>query len=180
MNRNYYFLLLLFSIGIISCGSTKQSTNKLEMNTTRIYSQGPQAIVYKTLQDFSNNVPIIMNADRTQIESFPSPADVKYRGKLAKPTQLKNGYWLDNRGITQHVVFTSYTYEEYSQLKEAPSVSVLLDKIIDMYPLLEMYHCGLRSELKNEVEELNALIEKDFEGCEKVVKITRPVLQVAD
>lgn len=180
MTKNISLPLLFCVLCLFSCRSTKQTTESPKMNTTRILTQGAKTIVYKTIRDFNDNVPITMNAERTKIVSFPSPTDLKFRGELAKPTQLKNGYLLDNRGISVHTVFTSYTYEEYSELNEVPTIAVWREKIIEMYPLVEMYNCGLRSELKNEVEELNALIEKDFEGCEKLVKINLPVLQIQE
>jgi len=83
---------------------------------------------------------------------------------LAYPTKLADGYLLDNRGITENVAFTSYTYEEYSRLKSAPTETELMNKIIDRNPLLEIINCGARAEYKNEIEDLNKVIKGGFKN----------------
>jgi hypothetical protein len=136
------------------------------------YAAGPHAIVYKTVKDYADKVPVIMDKNRVKIVSYPAPSDVYYNGNLAKPAALKNGYLLDNRGINKDVAFLEYTYEEYSQLKEAPSMSELLAKIIDKEPLQIMFDCGLRSQYRDEAKELNQLIDSDFEGLEPLMTRT--------
>lgn len=125
------------------------------------------AIVYKTRADYRNFVPVTLNSDRNAIQSYPAPSDVYYNGQLAIPTELANGYLLDNRGINAQSAFLNITYEEYSQLKEI-SLDFLWQRIKDATPLLELYHCGNRSELKNEVEELNQIILQQFKGCKEI------------
>lgn len=131
---------------------------------------GPPTIVYKTKADFSNYVPVIMNANKTEIVSYPAPSDIYYEGKLAKPTNLKNGYLLDNRGINEHVAFLNYTYEEYGKMDHAPRLSEMKNNIKEKYPLVEMIDCGARHQYKNIVEDLNILIDADFQGCRIVLK----------
>jgi len=165
----------------VSCNGSKKMKNTISSNPEAIQSAssartpGPEAIIYKTVKDYSDLVPVIMNKDRTQIIAYPAPSDVYYQGKLAKPTPLKDGYWLDNRGINENVVFTSYTYEEYGALTETPAINVLLSKIIDIHPLKELVRCGSRSKYSNELKELNELIDNHFEGCkiyrDKTVKL---------
>lgn len=130
----------------------------------------PPALVYKTRKDYSKNIPVLMNAQRTKIISYPHPTDIFYHGKLAYPTPLAGGFLLDNRGIDKNVVFLSYTYESYSQLKEAPTIEQLMDSIVDKLPLVELWDCGPRNSFKDEVTELNVLIEKGFPGCELIAK----------
>ena len=108
-----------------------------------------------------------MDKGRNTIVSYPAPSDVYYEGKLAKPTSLMNSYLLDNKGIDENVAFLKYTYEEYSQLDEAPSKSEMLANIAEKYPLTELIYCGIRSQYKDEVKELNQLINKGFPGCKK-------------
>jgi len=146
--------------------SCKPAKNVTEKNNDMPAAAVEQTIIYKTIRDFSNFVPVIMNADRTQIVSYPAPPDLLYNGKPALPVQLANGYWLDNRGIGVNVTFTSYTYEEYAALSEVPSLKVLLSKVIEKYPLAEMYFCGRRDNYKN-IHDLNKLIENGFPGCQK-------------
>lgn len=113
--------------------------------------------IYKTTKDYSQNVPVIMNADRTEIVSYPDPKDIR---ESSKPTQLNNGYLLDNRGIGENVAFLSYTYDEYSKLESAPSREQLMNSIIDKNPLSTIVNCGHASDYSgNLVDALNEYIK---------------------
>ncbi len=115
--------------------------------------------IYKTTKDYSQNVPVIMNADRTEIVSYPDPKDIR---KSSKPTQLNNGYLLDNRGIGENVAFLSYTYDEYSKLASAPSREQLMNSIIDKHPLTTIVDCGHASDYSgNLVDALNEYISNN-------------------
>ena len=118
----------------------------------------PKVFIYKMKKDYSQNVPVLLSADKKTIVSYPHPRDLYTNGKLAVPTQLKDGYWLDNRGINENVAFLSYTYEEYAALSEAPSVSELYKKIIDKTPITEMWDCGRRHQFQDIVSDLNEAI----------------------
>lgn len=164
---------------MLSCQSGKTTSTFKNTNTIKreiIFTAGPQAIVYKTFRDYSNYVPMTMNKERSEIVSYPSPSDVVYKGILAKPTPLKNGYWLDNRGINENTVFTDYTYEEYSKLKASPSINELKSRILDKHPFLEMINCGIRTQYADEVAELNQIIDSNFEGCKKILSNNTPDL----
>jgi hypothetical protein len=100
-----------------------------------------------------------MNDEKTEVASFPAPGDLKYKGKPSIPTELDNGFLLDNRGITKNVAFTSYTYEEYIALDKTPSKEDLLTRIVDPDPITEMYNCGKRAAYQDEVVELNKIIQ---------------------
>lgn len=131
----------------------------------------PRAIVYKMKKDYSQNVPVTLSEDKKTIVSYPHPRDVYTNGKLALPTQLKEGYWLDNRGINGNVAFLSYTYEEYSQLTDVPDLNTLYKKIIDKDPIQEMWVCGHRHNYYDIVSELNELItNKEFDQKFKRIK----------
>ena len=123
-----------------------------------------QTIVYKTTMDFSDYVAVIMNSERTEITSYPAPTDLSIS---SLPTKLKNGYLLDNRGITENVVYLNYSIEVYSKLREAPSLAEMKHNIKEKYPLKELFFCGSRSQLKDEINELNKLIDNGFTGCRK-------------
>ena len=127
------------------------------------------ALVYKTRKDYSKYVPVLMNAEKTKIVSYPHPSDIFFRGKLAYPTSLKEGYFLDNRGIGKNVAFLDFTYESYSQLKKAPTMEELMSNILDKEPLLNLWDCGARDRFSDETIELNDLIEKGFPGCNPLV-----------
>lgn len=120
----------------------------------------PTVYIYKTKKDYSHLVPIIMDADRTRIVSYPAPSDLIRNGQLTLPTALDNGYWLDNRGITSNVVFLTYTYEEYAKMPVAPSKEDMLKHVADMYPLINIIDCGKRSDYNDIVNELNQFIHE--------------------
>ena len=128
----------------------------------------PHVYIYKMKGDYSQLVPVVMDKSRTRIVSYPAPSDLKVGGRLVTPTPLDNGYWLDNRGINEHVAFLDYTYEEYSALEQTPTVQQLEARILERYPLTELYVCGKRGSYADEVTELNALIKDGFPGCRKV------------
>lgn len=159
-------LLMILSIGCKS--SEHRSKNDETMISSPIqirFIPGPKAIVYKTRKDYSRFVPVTLDETRSHIISYPAPTDIYYEGKLAVPTQLNNGYWLDNRGIGPNAAFTDYTYEEYSKLKEAPSLEILEKRIIDRNPITEYWNCGLRTSYTDEVNQLNEVIKSGFKGA---------------
>lgn len=165
-NTIVIILALFFSFG---CASTeKRSADKAAAGTT-IAVAGPDAIIYKTRADYHELVPVIMNAAKDDIVSFPAPGDLKYKGRPALPTDLADGFLLDNRGINENSAFLGITYEDYMALEKTPSKDELLGMIIDRDPFTVMYDCGKRGQYRNEVDELNALIRAgDFSRFSKL------------
>lgn len=163
-------MAILFTTFMVSC-KTSEKTNiqekpipVLEKNNkitdlTGSQISSPRVFVYKMKKDYSNNVPVIMDAGHTKIVSYPAPADLKRGNGYATPTKLKDGFWLDNKGIGPNVAFLSYTYEEYSNLKQAPTMEELMNSIIDKNPLSYHAFCGRRNDYKDIVNEINQLIE---------------------
>ena len=140
-------------------------------NPSQAFVASPAVIVYKMRKDYSQNVPVILSSDKKTIVSYPHPRDVYTNGKLALPTPLKNGYWLDNRGISLNVAFLSYTYEEYAALNDVPSIDVLYKKIVDKDPITEMWSCGHRHHYHDLINDLNEIIVNNkLEGHFKRVK----------
>lgn len=155
----------------LSCKGVKQPLSQPEEDSKTVAGVAAlaPAMVYKTYKDYSSYVPVILNAEKNGIVSYPAPSDVFYKGSLAYPTPLAKGYLLDNRGIGLNVAFLDYTYEAYAALKEAPDAKTLLGHIIDRNPLRELWNCGPRTGNSHEVERLNALIEKGFPECRQLV-----------
>lgn len=147
-------LILIFVCLNIACNTTK----KLDA-THPIFPSAP-VLVYKTTNDYFNNVPILLSADKSKIISYPHPTDIKKGDKFATPTKLKNGYLLDNRGIGLNVAFLKLTYEEYSKLTELLSIDEMKLLIIDDNPLVELYECGYKSNFNDLENDLNKVIEK--------------------
>ena len=143
-----------------SKGLKSESNNKVE-NINSISAALPVVCIYKTKKDYSNLVPVIMDDKKERIVSYPHPNDLKYGNSLRLPVPLKQGYWLDNKGINKNVAFLKYTYEEYSKMKRAPSIEELNEAIIDKNPLTDFQTLGKRNEYSDVVKEVNEWIEKN-------------------
>jgi len=156
-------------MGLTACKSSKNQASADQSGEflTQWMPSAP-AVLYKTKGNYSDLVPVIMNQARTLIVSYPDPLDLKSEGKLMKPSRLRKGFWLDNRGINENVAFLNITYEEYSKLKTPPGIYELTLMILDPYPLTEMYQCGLRSDYKDLIYELNVLIDRGLTNCRKM------------
>ncbi len=153
--------LLLSGILLSYCCSPRKATNNTV--NTAVSIPGPKVIIYKTTNDYSKLVPVILSDDKKTLVSYPDIRDVYFNGNLAYPTRLHDGYWLDNRGIDKNVAFINMTYEEYSKLKATPSPAELMAMIIDPQPLSIMYNCGSRALYNNIEQEINIKIDKgDF------------------
>lgn len=127
----------------------------------------PPVIIYKTVEDYNSLVPVILNDEKTKIVSYPSIKDIKMSGK---PTELINGYLLDNRGISKNVAFLKYTYEEYAELPKTPNSDELFKMILSNDPLLEIYDCGKRNSFKDLIPELNQKINEAGSDLNKIFK----------
>ncbi len=160
----------MFSLA--SCKSSKngeQAVLPKNENKKEVVRVIAPVIIYKTNADFYNNVPVILNDERTDIISYPDIVDVFYNGKLAYPTRLENGYLLDNRGVSKNTAFLKYTYEEYSKLPATPTKEDLLKMIISKNPLTELYNCNKLP--KNNIQMLNEAIKKGLPNvCENLIK----------
>jgi len=169
--KSRFLLTVIVVFGLLSCGSGKTINPEIAFQPMAerqiLFTPGPQTLVYKTTKDYSDLVPVIMDKRKTRIVSYPAPSDVFRNGKLAKPTMLKYGYLLDNRGIGPDVAFLKYSYEEYSKFQEVPAMQVLLENIEDKWPLIELIDCGIRTQYSDEVKELNVIIDSNFKGCKR-------------
>lgn len=147
---------------MVSCSNSKSTTSstsskdkKSEVKSTAL----APCIFYKTRADYRMNVPVILSEDKTRIVSYPDVIDIRNQGGAAYPSELVNGYLLDNRGIGPTVAFLSYTYDDYAKLKKTPSMDDLMSHIIDKDPVTEMYRCGTRNNEVDWVSEMKRAIE---------------------
>lgn len=124
-------------------------------------------VIYKTRADYSENIPVVLNAAKDKIISYPAVSDISFKGQYRKPVKLKNGFLLDNLGLSPNSAYTSFTWKEYASLEKTPSPEELLSKVIDADPFIEMFNCGGRSAYSN-IAELNEVIENNFKNCKKV------------
>ena len=121
---------------------------------------GAPVMIYKTKGDFRNLVPVTLSADGKSIVSYPAPKDIKTETGFQTPTELHNGYLLDNRGITPNVAFLKYSYEEYAALSALPTLPEMYEAIKVKNPLTELYDCGSQTVRKNRADAVNELIDK--------------------
>ena len=168
MSRISLFASLILIGGILtSCFTAKKAENTHP--NTAVGIPGPKVIIYKTTKDYSRLVPVLLSDDKKSIVSYPDIKDVYYKGMLAYPTQLNDGFLLDNRGISGNVAFLSLTYDEYSKLTVTPAPGELMKMIIDKQPITIMYNCGLRSSFGEVEKELNMKIDAlDFSSFTKI------------
>ncbi len=129
-------------------------------NLSKPAVSAPPVVIYKTHTDYSKYVPVILSDDRTKVVSYPDIKDIYFEGKLAYPTALTCGYWLDNRGIGPHVAFIKLTYDDYAKLPATPSAIDLFAMLLDANPLCTMYQLGNRRDYKDPVAEINHIIKK--------------------
>jgi len=174
MSKHFYYLaLLVFISGVAaSCSSSKKTDNTAKEEKevlANVAVTGPPVIIYKTKADYYDKVPVILSDDKSKVVSYPGARDLYIGDKLALPTRLHKGFLLDNRGINENVAFLNISYEKFTMMQRVFTAGQLYDMILDKDPLTEMYNCGKKSKFKDEVAELNVIIDKgSFEGCKKL------------
>lgn len=129
----------------------------------------PNAIVYKTYSDYTHQVAIRLSADQKEISYYPDPADVAPRGSIGPPTELINGYWLDNSGLATNSAFIKLTFKEYSALKEVPTHEQLMQLVVSPKPFVEMWDLGPRTQFKT-TDDINQRIRAGLRGAKQLIR----------
>lgn len=160
------YLIPVLLLIVVACTSQKKK-KELESKVNYI---GAPTIVYKTKKDYSGNVPVMLNATKDTIISYPAKEDLKLNGTWAYPSLLHKDFLLDNRGIGPNVAFLKYSYEEYYNLSSIPNEKELMAAIIDKDPLKEMYNLGSRYQYKNVIDSINSLIDNGDIKLHKKIK----------
>ncbi len=173
----HLFVFFIVILLLYSCKTHREIPPAAVVNHADIVHFRPDSpmVIYKTRADYSQFVPVRMNADRTEIIEAPHPADLIHQGRLAFPVALNQGYWIDNLGITPDVAYLRFTIENYSKLDEPLSVEIMMRYILDAYPLTEMYRCGYRNEYRDIFKEVNVLVARGLTNCMKIVVPLKPV-----
>lgn len=115
----------------------------------------PKAIIYKTSGDYNNNVPISLNATRTEIISYPSPSDLT---DSSTPVPLADGWLLDRRGVSASTAFTTYTYADYAAMPAPPSTADLLRAVIPGARVTEIRRLPYPVGTATDISAINRLI----------------------
>lgn len=169
MRFTILLLITLLAAFFISTQSLAQNRKGKKL-VKPVFTAGPPTLIYKTRKDYSNNVPVLLSADRSKIVSYPDPRDFRNMESFPVPVKLRKGYLLDERGIGLHVAYLKLTYEEYAGLEKAPSLKEMMAMIIDKNPLRELCNCGNRQAFANIESQLNDLIDagKLRKTCKKI------------
>lgn len=118
--------------------------------TTKL-SYMPKATAYRMTGDYSNNVAVTYAADG-RLLYYPAPSDITAN---SKPTDLGNGWWLNNQGLSANSQFTKWTYDEYAALEKTPTADEIKAALIPGAKVAEI--CVLpykASEARSRVAEL--------------------------
>ena len=146
-------LIPLILVTMLACNNSRQASKQ-----TKLIRANPKVLIYKTKNNYFDNVPVILSNDKTKIVSYPYQSDLKIGDSLRLPKYLENGYLLDNQGININTTFLKITYKEYSKLAEPLTLKQMYEMIIDNDPFLELYDCGFYSEYNDIIKELNTKI----------------------
>jgi hypothetical protein len=96
-------------------------------------ASGP-IVVYKTKQDYSNNITIQLSKDKRKVTCVPGPQDAIHQ----RPIQLANGYFL--KQMCGDAV-TSVTFDDFIKSTNSYTSEEWLSFVIDTDPYLEIYEC---------------------------------------
>jgi len=91
-------------------------------------------IVYKTKQDYSNNITIQLSKDKKDVVCTPGPQDAINQ----RPIHLANGYLL--KRMCGDAV-TSVTFDDFINSTHSYTSAEWLSLVIDTDPYLEKYEC---------------------------------------
>lgn len=137
-NMNKFLIMSIATatgISMAACSSTAKQALAPKPFVIGESTAMPPAMVYKTNGDYFNNVPVTLNAERTEIVSFPAPTDIT---DASLPLRFAGGWLLDRRGVTENSAFLDYTYKEYRKLKQTPTSAELMEHIIPGSEVTEM------------------------------------------
>lgn len=168
-------VVIALALLTVNCSTTKRdgrdnapipSVSAQHKNAMSSPSQAgvmPKAHIYKTNGNYNDNVSVTMNADGSQLISYPAPSDIS---NASAPLPLADGYLLDRRGISPTTAFTSYTYSRYSALSTAPDASQLIKSIIPGAKVTEIVELPMTtSQAASDTARCNNLIREGLPGC---------------
>lgn len=123
----------------------------------------PDAQIYRMNGDWSQYVPVGVNADRSALTSFPAPSDITPE---QAPVKLADGWWLDRRGIGPNTAFTSYTYTQYAALPATPRPSQLLHSLMPGAEVTEIVTLPMKlQQATADIPAVNKLIADGLQNC---------------
>lgn len=103
-----------------------------------IGNKGDLLVVYKTRNDYSNNIYIRVNDERTKVTIFPALSDVD---TVKIPIKLVSGYYIGSGRNGENGIESSVTSLTVDTYKSYISPDSLLKLVIDFEPFYEYYEC---------------------------------------
>jgi hypothetical protein len=160
-------LLVVFAFAsLVSCKpSEKAQTGNISNNQSQTSDKQslnmalPPTYIYKTRKDYSQLVPVLVSATTKEIYAYPDKKDLLLDGKLRQPSQLIDGYLLDNKGLSKDAAFLKLTYAQYVALDHTPTAKELQELIIDNEPFTELYQCKKNLHSESKLDYFNQLIQ---------------------
>lgn len=172
-------LLALMAVGILaSCSANRNaatatdaipataSSVALGVNRDKLAmgSPLPRARIYRTSVPSDSLVPITLSPSGAEVTSFPAPFDL-----TQAPLPLADGWLLDRRGISPSTVFTTYTYDEYRSLPDAPTPATLRGSVRPDVTVTDIVELPMPIG-EGTADEINALIKAGLPGCRTILK----------
>lgn len=138
-----YLYIPLLCIVSMAAGCSKKSTDaaqaqpetpeQLQIASSPLSSM-PKATAFKMSGDYADNVAVTLNSDGTLLY-YPAPSDITSN---SAPYALGDGWYLNRQGVSSNSVFTKWTFEEYSRMKQTPTRREIMDAIIPGAKVIEM------------------------------------------
>lgn len=139
--RKLIYLGAVFVL-VLSCKPT--------VDLSKVDFSDPPTVIYKMKADYSKQVPVILNEEKTKMVSYPAPKDMFYpNGELRYPLVLGNDFYLDEIGIGVNTAFISLDIDQYAHMLQAPSPDSLFKLIVDKDPFDKMYNLGNRKQYED-------------------------------
>lgn len=149
----FFFAALLLTALMSQCRFRKKTAAAGTVYTWQDIP-GPRILVYQSKEQVQELVPVVLNDSGTAIVSYPAPGDVSEQNR---PTRLRQGYWLDNRGVAGNVAYLDFTWKAYSALKEVDA-AMLMAHIKFRNPFTVRCDCGYRDPAVDAEKAMNRLI----------------------
>lgn len=155
----WLFSILAGTAILFSCSSSKKSG--MHKNDGNMGISSPPAVIYKTRKDYSHNVPVTLSEDGSRVVSYPAQSDIRKGNTFTYPTELSDGFLLDNRGISPNTAFLRFTYDDYYNMDNVPTAERMMNYILDKDPITEYYEIGRRGDYEDIEKAMNEIIESN-------------------
>lgn len=85
-----------------------------------------KATIFKMSGNYGDKVAVSLSTDG-QLTYYPAPSDLTAE---SAPLYIADGWWLNRQGLGANSVFTKWTFDEYRNLKTAPTPAEIKAAVI--------------------------------------------------